>query len=36
MDQALAQLVKKGVIDREIAEDRCANPEDLSRLVLSA
>ena len=36
MDQALAQLVKKGVIDREIAEERCSNPEDLSRLVLSA
>jgi twitching motility protein PilT len=36
MDQALAQLVKRRVIDWDVAEERCANPEDLRRLVESA
>ncbi|MGO9658921.1 MAG: type IV pili twitching motility protein PilT, partial [Acidimicrobiales bacterium] len=36
MDQGLAQLVKRRVIDWDVAEERCANPEDLRRLVESA
>ena len=33
MDQALADMVKGGIITREIAEERCAHVEDLRRLV---
>jgi twitching motility protein PilT len=36
MDQALAHLVKRGIIDRDVAEERCTNPDDLHRLVQSA
>jgi twitching motility protein PilT len=36
MDQALAQLVKNRSIDMNVAEERCANPDDLHRLVQSA
>jgi len=35
MDQMLAELVSKGVIAMEVADERCANPEDLRRLVRS-
>jgi len=35
MDQSLAQLVNKGVIDVRVAEERCANPQDLRRLIES-
>jgi twitching motility protein PilT len=33
MDQMLAHLVKRRVIDRHVAEERCQNPEDLRRLI---
>ncbi len=33
MDQALADLVKGGIITRQVAEERCANVEDLRRLI---
>jgi twitching motility protein PilT len=33
MDQHLADLVKRNLVALEIAEERCANPEDLRRLV---
>jgi twitching motility protein PilT len=33
MDQALADLVKGGIINRQTAEQRCANVEDLRRLI---
>jgi twitching motility protein PilT len=33
MDQALADLVKGGIISRSVAEERCANVEDLRRLI---
>ncbi|HUB68842.1 MAG TPA: PilT/PilU family type 4a pilus ATPase [Acidimicrobiales bacterium] len=36
MDQMLADLVKRGVVSIEVAEERCSNPEDLQRLVHSA
>jgi twitching motility protein PilT len=36
MDQNLADLVKRNLIAMEIAEERCANPEDLRRLVHAA
>jgi twitching motility protein PilT len=36
MDQALADLVKGGIISRQTAEERCANVEDLRRLIGSA
>ena len=36
MDQALALLVKNRVIDMDVAEERCTNPDDLHRLVQSA
>jgi twitching motility protein PilT len=36
MDQSLAHLVKKGVISVEVAIERCANEEDLRRLMSGA
>lgn len=36
MDQALADLVKGGIITRQTAEERCANVEDLRRLIGAA
>jgi twitching motility protein PilT len=33
MDQMLAELVKRGTVTLEMAEERCSNPEDLQRLV---
>jgi twitching motility protein PilT len=36
MDQALADLVKGGIITRQVAEERCANVEDLRRLIGAA
>ena len=33
MDQSLAHLVKRGVIAFDIAVERCANPDDLRRLI---
>ena len=33
MDQMLAELVRDGVVAREVAEERCSNVEDLRRLV---
>jgi twitching motility protein PilT len=36
MDQTLADLVKRNVIDMDVAMERCANPEDIRRLVLAA
>ncbi len=33
MDQALADLVKGGIVTRQVAEERCANVEDLRRLI---
>src|SRR5688500_8813205 len=33
MDQSLASLVKRGVISMEIAIERCANEDDLRRLI---
>ncbi len=36
MDQALADLVKGGIITRQMAEERCANVEDLRRLIGAA
>ena len=33
MDQSLAQLVRAGTISLEMANERCANPEDLRRLM---
>ena len=36
MDQALADLVKGGIITRQMAEVRCANVEDLRRLIGAA
>ena len=36
MDQTLAHLVKRGIIARDIAVERCANPEDLRRLIEAA
>ena len=36
MDQALADLVKGGIITRQVAEVRCANVEDLRRLIGAA
>jgi twitching motility protein PilT len=35
MDYALADLVRRKVITRELAEQRSSNPEDLSRLLMS-
>jgi twitching motility protein PilT len=32
MDQALATLVKAGLVTMATATERCANPEDLRRL----
>jgi len=36
MDMSLADLVKKGAIDMEMAIERCANEDDLRRLVSSS
>lgn len=36
MDQTLAQLVTKGLIATADAFERCANPEDLRRLIQGA
>ncbi len=36
MDQSLADLVKGGIITRQVAEERCANVEDLRRLIGAA
>ena len=36
MDQMLAELVKKGEVARAVAEERCANVEDLRRLIGAA
>jgi twitching motility protein PilT len=36
MDQMLAHMVNRRVIDRSTAEERCANPEDLRRLIEAA
>ena len=36
MDQSLAYLVKRGIIARDVAVERCANPEDLRRLIEAA
>jgi twitching motility protein PilT len=36
MDQALADLVKGGIITRRMAEERCANVEDLRHLIGAA
>jgi twitching motility protein PilT len=36
MDQMLAQLVKRGTVSYEDAEERCSNPDDLRRLVQAA
>jgi twitching motility protein PilT len=36
MDQMLAEMVKHGVVDINVATERCANPEDLRRLVQTA
>ncbi|HYA45367.1 MAG TPA: type IV pilus twitching motility protein PilT, partial [Acidimicrobiales bacterium] len=36
MDQALAHLVIRGLIDQKNAFERCANPEDLRRLLEAA
>jgi twitching motility protein PilT len=36
MDQALADLVKGGIVTRQAAEERCANVEDLRRLIGAA
>jgi twitching motility protein PilT len=33
MDQSLATMVKRGLIRHDIALERCANPEDLRRLI---
>ena len=33
MDQSLATLVQRGVISMEMAIERCANEEDLRRLI---
>jgi len=33
MDQSIAELVRGGVVSREVAEERCANIEDLRRLM---
>jgi twitching motility protein PilT len=33
MDQMLAELVRNQIVTMEAAEERCANPDDLSRLV---
>jgi Tfp pilus assembly protein, pilus retraction ATPase PilT len=35
MDAALADLVRRGAITRELAEHRSSNPEDLGRLLMS-
>jgi len=35
MDAALADLVRRGIISRELADHRSSNPEDLSRLLMS-
>ena len=36
MDQDLADLVKRNLVDMDVAEERCANPDDLRRLVNAA
>ena len=36
MDQALADLVRGGIVDRSVAEERCSNVEDLRRLIGAA
>jgi len=36
MDYALADLVRRGLITRELAERRSSNPEDLNRLMVGA
>jgi twitching motility protein PilT len=36
MDQDLADLVKRNLVDIDVAEERCANPDDLRRLVNAA
>ena len=33
MDQSLSELVKRGKITRELAFERCADPEGLKRLL---
>lgn len=35
MDSALAELVRRKLISRELAEARSSNPEDLARLIMS-
>jgi twitching motility protein PilT len=35
MDAALADLVRRGIISRELADHRSSNPEDLNRLLMS-
>ena len=35
MDAALADLVRRGLISRELADHRSSNPEDLNRLLLT-
>jgi twitching motility protein PilT len=36
MDSSLADLVRRGVITRETADQRSSNPDDLSRLLISS
>jgi len=36
MDSSLADLVRRGVITRETADQRSSNPEDLGRLLISS
>jgi twitching motility protein PilT len=35
MDQMLAEMVKRGIVTIQAAEERCSNPEDLGKLVRS-
>jgi twitching motility protein PilT len=36
MDQSLADLLRRNVVDMEVALERCANPEDIRRMVTAA
>ncbi len=36
MDQSLAQLVRTNTVDVAVAGERCANEDDLRRLIASA
>jgi Tfp pilus assembly pilus retraction ATPase PilT len=35
MDHSLADLVRRNIISRDLAEQRSSNPEDLNRLLMS-